>query len=74
MYLWLTRRVEGKLDARCFPQELVAGVKDARVRAAAKGKYAFEVNNVELVIIDTKTGEQFKLTRLDGEVDVTHHP
>jgi hypothetical protein len=71
MYLWLTRRAEGKLDARCFPRELISGVADARVRAAAKGKYAFEDDDVELVI-DTGTGEQFRLARFDGDVDVTH--
>lgn len=71
MYLWLTRRAEGKLDARCFPQELLSGVSDARIRAASKGKYAFENNDVELTV-DTATGEIFKLARFDGEVDVSH--
>ena len=71
MYLWLRRRAQGRLDARCFPQELLAGVADARVRAAAKGKYAFENNDVELVV-DTGSGELFKLARFDGDVDVTH--
>jgi hypothetical protein len=73
MYLWLTRRVEGKLDARCFPQELLAGVKDARVRAAGKGKYAFENNDVELAINTNPDSAEFlRLTRFDGEVDVSH--
>jgi len=71
MYLWLTRRADGRLDARCFPQELLSGATDARVRAASKGKYAFESNDVELVV-DTGKGEVFRLTRFDGEVDVNH--
>lgn len=71
MYLWLTRLVAGKLDTRCFPQELLAGVEDARVRAAAKGKYAFQNNDVELVI-NTGSGELFTLARIDGDVDVAH--
>jgi len=71
MYLWLTRRAAGRLDARCFPQELLSGAADARVRAASKGKYAFESNDVELVV-DTGKGEVFRLTRFDGEVDVSH--
>jgi hypothetical protein len=71
MYLWLTRRADGKLDARCFPQELLSGATDARVRAASKGKYAFESNDVELVV-DTSKGEVFRLARFDGEVDVSH--
>jgi len=71
MYLWLTRRAEGKLDPRCFPQEILAGIRDARVRAAAKGKYAFIDDNIEL-LINTGTGEQFRLSRGDGEVDVTN--
>ena len=70
MYLWLTRRAEGKLDGRCFPQELLAGVADARVRAASKGKYAFDDNDIELVV-DTGRDELFRLTRIDGDVDVT---
>lgn len=71
MYLWLTRRADGKLDARCFPQELLSGATDARVRAASKGKYAFESNDVELVV-DTGKGQLFRLARFDGEVDVSH--
>lgn len=71
MYLWLTRRAEGKLDVRCFPQELLSGATDARVRAASKGKYAFESNDVELVV-DTGRGEVFRLARFDGEVDINH--
>lgn len=71
MYLWLTRRADGKLDARCFPQELLSGATDARVRAASKGKYAFEDNDVELVV-DTGMGKVFRLTRFDGEVDISH--
>lgn len=69
MYLWLTRRAEGKLDRRCFPLELLVGATDARVRAAAKGKYAFENDDVEM-IIKTDSEDVFKITRLDGEVDV----
>ncbi len=71
MYLWLTRRGKGKLDSRCLPQELLAGVTDARIRAAARGKYAFENNDVEL-IVDTGNGPPFRLTRIDGDVDVAH--
>ncbi len=41
------------------------------VRAAAKGKYAFENNDVELVV-DTGRGEQFRLARFDGDVDAVH--
>lgn len=71
MYLWLTRRATGELDSRCFPQELLSGATDARVRAASKGKYAFENNDIELVV-DTSKGEVFRLVRFDGEVDVSH--
>jgi len=71
MYLWLTRRADGKLDSRCFPQELLSGATDARIRAASKGKYAFENNDVEL-IVDIGKEEVFKLERFDGEVEVSH--
>lgn len=71
MYLWLTRRTEGKLDFRCFPQKLLSGVTDARVRAASKGKYAFENNEIELIVY-TSEGERFRLTRIDGMVVVNN--
>ena len=72
MYLWLKRLAEGKLDPRCFPQELLTGAIDARVRAASKGKYAFENDDVELVI-SLGNNEQFRLARVEGgEVDVSH--
>jgi len=70
MYLWLTRLVKGKLDPRCFPQELLVGVRDARIRAAAKGQYAFENKDIELVV---KTeNEKFRLERIEGLVVVKH--
>ena len=67
MYLWLTRRAEGKLDIRCFPQDLLLGAMDARVRAASKGNYAFEGDGVKLEI-RTGKGEVFELERFGGEV------
>lgn len=69
MYLWLTRRAEGKLDRRCFPLELLVGATDARVRAAAKGRYAFVSDDVEL-IIKTDRSDFYKIMRIDSEVDV----
>ena len=69
MYFWLTRRAEGKLDQRCFPLELLAGATDARVRAAAKCGYAFENENIE-IIVKTDSKEDFVFSRLDGEVDL----
>lgn len=71
MYLWLSRRVSGHLDERCFPQELLVGITDARVRAASRGEYAFENDDVEL-LVDTPNSGKFKLTRLDGEIDLSH--
>lgn len=71
IYLWLTRRADGKLDHRCFPQELMSGASDARVRAASKGKYAFQDNDVTLEITAGNRGV-FRLDRFDGEVDVTN--
>ena len=71
MFLWLTRRCEGKLDRRCFPLELLVGATDARVRAASKGNYSLENNDVELIIkTNSDNREVFKITRFDGEVDV----
>lgn len=70
MFVWLTRRAAGRLDGRCFPPDLLAGASDARVRAAAKSKYAFQPNDVELVVT-TEHGTRYHLTRIDSEVDVT---
>lgn len=69
MYLWLSRREKGNLEERCFPQELLVGISDARVRAASKGEYAFANDNVELCIKNSDT-TNFRLIRFDGEVDV----
>ena len=70
MFVWLTRRAAGRLDGRCFPPDLLAGASDARVRAAAKSEYAFQPNDVELVVT-TEQGIRYHLTRIDSEVDVT---
>ena len=70
MYLWLTRRAAGKLDSRCFPQELLCGATDARIRAAAMGRYALVNNDVELVVDAGR--EVFRLSRVDGALDVGH--
>ena len=72
MFLWLKRCEEGKLDRRCFPLELLTGVTDARVRTVSKGNYAFEDNDVELIVKITETDEPFwfEIRRLDGDVKV----
>ena len=70
MYLWLSRRTKGKLDERCFPQELLAGARDARIRAASKGEYAFVDNEVELEVTADTDKMRFLLVRIDGEVEV----
>jgi hypothetical protein len=69
MYLWLTRRSRRNLDDRCFPTDLLAGIEDARIRAASKGDYAIANDDVELVI---KTGdnEVIRVTRFEGDVIV----
>jgi hypothetical protein len=69
MYLWLSRKAEGKLDHRCFPQELLLGVEDARVRAASKGDYAVADSDVELSV-ETGDKESFIIKRYNGDVIV----
>lgn len=68
---WLSKHLHGKLDTRCFPKELLRGVVDARIRAAAKGNrsYAFADNDIKLTIRDGDGGE-YILTRIDGDVDI----
>lgn len=71
MFLWLSRRARGRLDPRCFPTDLLTGAIDARIRAAAKGNYAYQDDDVELEI-NTEKGETFRLVRLTGDVDIEH--
>ncbi len=69
IYLWLNRFSDGILDKRCFPQELLSGAEDARIRAASKSQYAFKNDNI---ILDTNIGSErtISITRIDGEVDI----
>lgn len=70
-FLWLSRHLQGKLDARCFPEELLTGVIDARIRAAAKGQTAYAFANDDVsIIIRTDGQESFVLSRYDGDADV----
>jgi hypothetical protein len=69
-YLLLTRLGEGKVDPRCFPQKLLVGIVDARVRAASRSEYAFQDRKVELKV-ETSKDKCFRLVRYDGEVNVT---
>jgi len=71
MFLWLSRRARGRLDPRCFPTDLLTGALDARIRAAAKGNYAYQDEDIELEI-STGKGEIFRLFRLTGDVDIEH--
>lgn len=71
MFLWLARRARGRLDPRCFPTDLLTGAIDARIRAAAKGNYAYQNEDIELEI-NTGKGESFRLVRLTGDVDIEH--
>ncbi len=70
-FLWLNRHLNQSLDTRCFPLELLAGIIDARIRAAALGdvSYAFDDNDVELNIT-TDGEESFTILRFDGDVDI----
>lgn len=70
-FLWLSRHLKHRLVARCLPEELLLGIIDARIRAAARGRsaYAFSDNDVE-IRIDTGGKESFVLSRYDGDVDV----
>ena len=70
-FLWLSRHLHGSLDACCFPEELLTGVIDARIRAAARGPtaYAFYDDDITLKV-RTNGREYFALSRYDGDVDV----
>jgi hypothetical protein len=70
-FIWLRKHLHDKLDNRCFPEELLTGVIDARIRASAKGckAYAFADDDVEM-LIDVDDNKRFKLSRFDGDVHV----
>lgn len=71
-FIWLVRQVDKGLESMCIPHELLNGVRDARVRAAASGKtpYAIVDDSVKLVVNGAKDGETFELTRSNGWVYV----
>jgi len=72
-YCWLRRHATRSLHGLSFPPELLSGIADARVRAAAKGKYAFANDEVELVVTQP-TGSPFVIERdRDGYVYVEEH-
>ena len=71
MYAWLSLRARGNLDPRCFPHDLLTAAMDARIRAAARGKYAYENDDVELRV-QAGEDEIFRLVRLEGDVDIKH--
>lgn len=66
-YIWLRRQRDKQLDVRCLPSELLRGIIDARIRAAAKGEnaYAFAETDVTLQI-GCENGEIYCLHRLKG--------
>ncbi len=68
-FLWLSRAAGGHLVPHCLPSDLLRGVLDARIRAAAKSGYAFEDNDV-IIKVRTDKNEVFRLERLDGDVAV----
>jgi len=68
-FLWLSKHEKGRIDTRCFPQELLRGVIDARIRAASNGKYATVPDDVNLIIKTIKK-EKFTISRFDGDVDI----
>ena len=70
-FLWLSRHLRSRLEAQCFPKELLMGAVDARIRAAVRGSsaYAFSDNDVELKV-STGRKESFTLSRFDGDVHV----
>jgi len=68
LYVWLVNFATGTLYEECFPQELLAGARDARVRAAASGRYAYETDGVTVRIKDEEGNYRYELKRADGEV------
>jgi len=72
MYIWLIQRATGTLDPRCIPSDLLSEAMDAKSRATAKSEYAFVPAYVSIMI--HADNECYRLTRYDGEVDVSAEP
>ncbi len=71
MYLWLARLAKEKLEERCFPRELLSGILDARIRVVSEGKYAFQNDDIKLIVKTGKDdGEVFEIERFEGEVEI----
>jgi hypothetical protein len=68
-FLWLSRGARGHLTRHCFPSDLLRGVLDARIRAAARSGYALADDDVEIEV-KTDKSEIFRLERFDGDVAV----
>lgn len=69
--IWLLRKANTGLDSRCIPLSHLTGVSSARARAAARGQYAVAERDVELVVAAADGRTIYRLTRLDGDVDVS---
>jgi hypothetical protein len=75
LLVWLSLRTSRGLDPRCIPQSLLVGLLGARERAASRGDYAYEPNDVELMVDEYSEDlltarSKYRLLRIDGEVKV----
>lgn len=68
-FLWLSRAAGGHLAPHCLPSDLLRGVLDARIRAAARSGYAFADNDIKIEV-RTDNNEVFRLERFDSDVAV----
>lgn len=71
-FIWLRRHLRRGLNVSCFPEELLTGIVDARVRAASKGEdnYARANDEVELRVAGSDECD-YLLSRFDdGDVNV----
>ena len=66
LYVWLEKSKAWNLDLRCFPEDLLFGIKDVRNRSASKGDYAFVSEDV-LLSINAGENTAYKIKRLSSK-------
>lgn len=70
-FLWLSRHLHSHLNTSCIPLDLLTGIMDARIRAAANGRsaYAFSNDDIDLTI-STGVKKTYTIARFGGVTDV----
>ena len=67
LYSERLKKLDEQMSAKTFPEELMEAARDKQVRAASKSAYAYQDDNVSL-LIRRPDGGRIVLRRYRGEV------